>query len=1075
MLYIKNSLKQCVVPLELNNDRMMAVEITLNRGNKLFLFVVYLPDASHPIQEYDDYLSELGEATAYYQSQGTIIVAGDFNSQLNGDRCQLNRLPKRSHLLQAFVDRYDLMSLTTWEGCSGATYSFDPFCTGINRTLIDHVMMPICNMDTVVKCAIFDDIVCNPSDHLPVLFTIKLDRLKSYKQSNTRYRYKWNAVPENILVTVYGAEVQNRLENIHKPSINASHSEVDSYYNSMVSSLNAASQHCIPRQKFNPKILPGWNKYIKAFHKTMLAKRAVWISHGKPRGTPSLSYVAFKDAKTRFRRELRCHHSRLMREFYNDIDTAAEGDQNLFWSLLNRNRKRKNCDSVQLSVNGTTYRDPNDIRELWASYYEQLYIPCEQKHFDDNHKKYVVNAVNCIAENHETDEILCRTVTSDEVNKLCKNLVRNKAPGYDGIENEHLKYGGIGITSHLVHLYNLFIKTSHVPDNAKRGILVNIHKAGKAKAYRENYRGITLLCVIYKLFERLMLERIHEWAAIRNVQIPHPLQCAYQKNLCSLMTSFTLQEATRYAVENGSHVYTAFLDTAKAFDTVWHDGLFYKLAQLGIKGKAWHILRDAYTNIFCCVFHDGEYSRWFPLGQGVRQGGVLSTFFYLVYIDELIHELEALGCGLKVGDIYVGTPVQADDLAMLTLSPHGLQYMLNTVFTYSSKWRYSLNASKSAIMVQGESTQKHKLLSKHRIWTIGGIAIPQVTEYRHVGVDLTADLSTSSRTESCAKRLRSLFMSILGPGVLPIGMNPITAKKILFGVCIPSALYGCELWCQIPNKDHIMLERAQRFCLKVSQGLNKMTRTDFMYSLIGALPIEATIDKQKLTFLARLLRLPPNSVPFKLFQFRLINNNDKQSGFIAEINAVLRKYELSHVLDANFVIPSKYQWKQCINKAVKAYQQSCWMTRIDNDYSLSAIPLMSESILGTSRLWRAALKFPERLDAFKFLAKMLYITLCIDNFNITCGRCMSPTFANEIVHVLTECSFYSYRRKMFWENIRSELCTNRDILNSLTHLTKNALTIILLGGNSPQNGMTLPENVHLRLINVTASHWYLRA
>lgn len=61
------------------------------------------------------------------------------------------------------------------------------------------------------------------------------------------------------------------------------------------------------------------------------------------------------------------------------------------------------------------------------------------------------------------------------------------------------------------------------------------------------------------------------------------------------MTSFTLQEGILYNIEHSSKGYACYLDIATAFDTIWHEGLFVKMHELGIKGKLWRLLKQAYT------------------------------------------------------------------------------------------------------------------------------------------------------------------------------------------------------------------------------------------------------------------------------------------------------------------------------------------------------------------------------------------------------------------------------------------------------------------------------------------------
>ena len=96
------------------------------------------------------------------------------------------------------------------------------------------------------------------------------------------------------------------------------------------------------------------------------------------------------------------------------------------------------------------------------------------------------------------------------------------------------------------------------------------------------------------------------------------------------MSSFLLRESISYAKENGSKLYVCFLDIKKAFDCVWHDGLFYKLYNSGVNKTFCRLIVNMYTDMFSCVRNRGHKSSWFRVLQGTRQGGVISPFLYLI-------------------------------------------------------------------------------------------------------------------------------------------------------------------------------------------------------------------------------------------------------------------------------------------------------------------------------------------------------------------------------------------------------------------------------------------------------------
>ena len=76
-----------------------------------------------------------------------------------------------------------------------------------------------------------------------------------------------------------------------------------------------------------------------------------------------------------------------------------------------------------------------------------------------------------------------------------------------------------------------------------------------------------------------------------------------------------------------------FIDIQKAYDRVWREGLWEKLAEYGISGKMWRVLRSIYENVESSVMLGGNNSRFFPINVGLRQGCILSPILFLLLMD----------------------------------------------------------------------------------------------------------------------------------------------------------------------------------------------------------------------------------------------------------------------------------------------------------------------------------------------------------------------------------------------------------------------------------------------------------
>ena len=199
---------------------------------------------------------------------------------------------------------------------------------------------------------------------------------------------------------------------------------------------------------------------------------------------------------------------------------------------------------------------------------------------------------------------------------------------------------------------------------------------GKDLTNPTNYRGITILSNKSKVLEKLIILRISELDPPPTL---NPLQGGFRAGHSCSHTGLILQEAITAIREAGSKAYVAFLDVRKAFDTVWHDALLVKLHRKGITGHFSHLISTWYSACTSCVVWEGNRSSSFILRQGVRQGGTLSPFLYLVFVDELLDLLAASRLGACIGSIYCGAPMYADDLALVASSPGDLQAMLDLV------------------------------------------------------------------------------------------------------------------------------------------------------------------------------------------------------------------------------------------------------------------------------------------------------------------------------------------------------------------------------------------------------------
>ena len=135
------------------------------------------------------------------------------------------------------------------------------------------------------------------------------------------------------------------------------------------------------------------------------------------------------------------------------------------------------------------------------------------------------------------------------------------------------------------------------------------------------------------------------------------LQFGFEEGVGCIEASFTILETINHMLERGSKVFGCFLDVRKAFDTVWIDGLLYKLfTELGIEGKIWLAIKDLYTDVKARVLFSGTLSRIFDISQGTGQGRILAPFMYKIYINSLLEELSSHSYAVFINSIKLTSP-----------------------------------------------------------------------------------------------------------------------------------------------------------------------------------------------------------------------------------------------------------------------------------------------------------------------------------------------------------------------------------------------------------------------------------
>lgn len=199
-------------------------------------------------------------------------------------------------------------------------------------------------------------------------------------------------------------------------------------------------------------------------------------------------------------------------------------------------------------------------------------------------------------------------ISESEIAKAIHQLSNGKSAGPDRLLNEFFIYGKPVLTPYLHTLFNTILNQGYFPEAWSVGEVIPLHKKGD-KNNVDNYRGITLLSNLGKLFTRILNNRLTTWAETYSVYIE--AQSGFREHMCTSDNIFVLHGLITHFLNNNKKLFCSFIDFSKAFDYVVRDILWFKLIQYGIRGKILDVIVSMYKNVKSKVKFDNELSEEF--------------------------------------------------------------------------------------------------------------------------------------------------------------------------------------------------------------------------------------------------------------------------------------------------------------------------------------------------------------------------------------------------------------------------------------------------------------------------------
>jgi hypothetical protein len=676
--------------------------------------------------------------------------------------------------------------------------------------------------------------------------------------------------------------------------------------------------HKPPRNKHRSR--PYWNEHLAVLWSEACQAEKQYL-RAESRTEKQTMREMFKSKRRLFDKALRKHE----RMYISGIrDRINNSDPRTFWNEIKKlgpKKQRTDFDSVLLD-DGSETNDRNEIIEKWKHDFEALFnnrLNNEDNiEFDEEFLQHAETMQNDWTQRLQNldEHIMMQNVWYNQLNSpisreetktALRRAKQGKSTGIDNLPNEILKHPELFNMLH--KLFDSCLRHNVIPSTWYKAIICPILKNGKDKRDPLNYRAISLMSTVAKLFSDIINSRITYYMECNKLFADE--QNGFRKLRSCLDHLFVLTTIIRNRKKDKLPTYACYIDFTRAFDGInrtllWHKMLYYK-----IDGKLLSMIKTMYEHVQSAVRIGVQLTDWFSINSGVRQGDNLAPTLFAIYVNDFMKDINSINRGVPVGDSRVSGLVYADDVVLIASTPEDLQAQLDVAHAWCTKWRMTVNNGKTKIMHFRMKSVPRAEFQFH----LGGNNLSYCESYRYLGLELNETLDYTQ----CANVMAGASSRALGGLVSRYynmhGLHYDTYTKLYHSLVTPVMDYAAAVW---GYKDHQKLNTVQHRAMRCFLGVGKFTAIPALYGeLCWSTPVHRR-HVDMIRYFVKILNMDRDRLPYKTFMWDY--NRNKRGTWSYEIKSILDQCGLGDIFQS--LNPRGNNLTACVNNELNLQQQT---------------------------------------------------------------------------------------------------------------------------------------------------------
>ena len=484
-------------------------------------------------------------------------------------------------------------------------------------------------------------------------------------------------------------------------------------------------------------------------------------------------------------------------QYYKTAIEENKNSKDIWKHLKELGPKSEHATPNMLNVNGQIANENIDIANIFNDYFINLSTALSS---NNNMNTGYTETITTLREFTQAKlepetEFRIRQIDESEVFTMLNRLNVNKSAGVDSLGPRLLKLAAPAICHCVTYMINKSITYGIFPDELKVAKVTPIFKKGD-RSDPGNYRPISILPTISKLYERHVASQIHEYLATFNLL--HTEQSGFRQ-FHSCQTALTkLIDTWLKEMDDGNLTGVSFLDFRKAFDLVNHAILIDKLKCYNFDQTAIQWLSSYLSKRSQSVQIGSAHSARAVITCGVPQGSVLGPLLFLIYINDLPLHVKHSSLSLFADDATLHKSARnVNDVNQPLCSD------VDNVNNWCQENRMIINKNKSKCMLIGTTQRLAKSTSHTLSINVNG-NLENVDNEKLLGVHLDPHLSFNKHVDSVCRSITSKLALLRRIK----RFLPIQYRKLYYNAYIlPCIDYCLTIW---GNASKIHLERIHK-------------------------------------------------------------------------------------------------------------------------------------------------------------------------------------------------------------------------------------------------------------------------